>query len=622
MRQNQIPKDSGTQSFYETAQPATLAAQPNTTKAKPDVPINTNDWSVLRGHLEGRLAMLRTWRDTWWISNYSDLAKYILPRRSIWLTQSAGGLPSPNTMTRGLEINQAILDPTATFAVRICAGGLMSGLASPSRPWFKIIPAMRGQAVDDAGRQWLDSVEDVVYTVLARSNFYNAFAQECEDIVVYGTAVNIIYEDKKELIRCYTPCVGEYFLSSGATMRVDGLYRAFVMTVAQIVDFFGIDNCPAEIQKLWAEKGGAITTERLIAHSIEPNFDVGQKGKAGKVKGDFTWREVYWMYGTGTPYPLSIRGFMDTPFTASRWSTQSNDAYGRSPGMDILPDVRQLQVETSRKAEAIEKSVRPPLIGSAELMNQPTSKLPGHLTLLNGDVGPGKGIRSIYEQPFDLDHITRDIAEIQQRIKVGLFNDLFLLISQETPNQKTATEIQAKLTEKMQVIGPVIENLLSESLQPKLKRIFGILKRKGMITPPPDSMKGVPLDIQFVSILALAQKSASTGGIEALMRMVGELGQIHPEVLDIPDFDDVISEYSELLGNKQKLLKDPKAVAAIRQQRAQAQQKQQQAELMAHTADTAQKAAGAANTLSQTDVGQGQTALSSILGTGGNSSRL
>ncbi len=616
------PQDKSSYSFYETATPATQAKQPNEAKKKePEIPISKEDWSKLRGHLEGRLSMLRTWRDTWWISNYSDLAKFILPRRSIWLTQSAGGLPSPNSMTRGLEINQAILDPTATFATRICAGGLMSGLASPSRPWFKIIPAMRGITIDDEARQWLDSIEDVIYTVLARSNFYNAFAQECEDIVVYGTAVNIIYEDEKDLIRCYTPCVGEYYLASGATMRVDGLYRAFVMTVAQMVDFFGLENCPAEIQKLWSEKGGAITTERLIAHSIEPNFSVGA-GKVGKVKGEFTWREVYWMYGTGTPFPLAMRGFMDTPFTASRWSTQSNDAYGRSPGMDVLPDVRQLQVETLRKSQGIEKGVNPPLIGGPELLNKPTSQLPGHLTILNSDISAGKGIRSIYEQPFDLDHISQDIALIQQRIKVGLYNDLFLMIAQGPTNEKTATEIQAKLTEKMQVIGPVIENLLSESLQPKLKRIFGILKRKGMISPPPDSMKNVPLDIQFVSILALAQKSASTGGIEALMRMVGELGQIHPEVLDIPDFDETIYEYSDLLGNKQKILKGPKQIQALRQQRAKMQQQQHSAEMAGAAADVANKGASAANTLSQTEVGSGQNALAAILGTGGNSARL
>ena len=143
------------------------------------------------------------------MENWADLAEFILPRRSIWLTQSAGGLPSPNTMTRGMEINESIVDPTATFAARICSGGLMSGLASPSRPWFKIVPALKDFKLDASGREWVDSVEEAVYTVLARSNFYNSFAQECEDIVVYGTAVNIIYEDEQDVIRCYTPAIGE-----------------------------------------------------------------------------------------------------------------------------------------------------------------------------------------------------------------------------------------------------------------------------------------------------------------------------------------------------------------------------------------------------------------------------
>jgi len=603
--------------FYEQASPLTQSKQPiDPSKKKPDDRINEKDWSIVRSHLEGRLAMLRTWRNTWWIQNYSDLARFILPRRSIWLTQSAGGMPSPNTMTRGLEINESILDPTATFAARICSGGLMSGLCSPSRPWFKIIPAMRGVTIDDEARIWLDTVEDIVYTVLARSNFYNAFSQECEDIVVYGTAVNIIYEDEKDLLRCYTPCVGEYYLASGATMRVDGLYRTFVMTIAQLVDFFGIDNCSAEIQKLWREKGGALTTERLIAHSIEPNFAISE-GNVGKIKGAFAWREVYWVYGAGTKYPLAMRGFMEAPFTASRWATQSNDAYGRSPGMDILPDVMQLQVETSRKAEGIEKGIRPPLLAHSELKNYPSSQLPGHVTYLN-DMSAGKGMRSIYEQQFDLKYISQDLSLIQQRIRVGLFNDLFLLISQGANNEKTATEIQAKLIEKQNVLGPVIENLLGESLQPKLRRVFAILKRNKMIPPPPESLQGVPLEIDFVSLLALAQKAASTGGIEALVKMAGALAQLKPEVLDNMDSDELLQEYNNLLGNKQKILKGPKTVAQMREQRAAEQQKQQQAMMAGHAADIANKAAGAANTLSQTDVGSGGSALDQMLGTSGN----
>lgn len=609
--------------FYENASPAELAKQPNEIEKPKEIKreVSDEDWQKLRQHLEGRLSMLRTWFTSWWIQNYSDLARFILPRRSIWLTQSAGGIASPNSMTRGLEINDAIVDPTATFAARICSGGLMSGLASPSRPWFKIIPAMKGFEIDATGRQWLDSVEDIIYTILARSNFYDAFAQECEDIVVYGTAVNIIYEDKADVIRCYNPCAGEFFLSSGATMRIDGLYRIFVMTIAQIVDFFGLENCPQSVQSMWEEKGGALTTERLIAHSIEPNFPISD-GNIGKVKGKFAWREIYWMYGIGSPFPFVMRGFMDQPFTASRWSTQSNDAYGRSVGMDILPDVIQLQFETTQKAMGIEKGIKPPLIGSAELLNKPSSQLPGALTILNGDVGPGKGIRSIYDQQFDLQYITQDITQIQQRIKVGLFNDLFLMLEGADRTQKTAVEIQAKLVEKMNVLGPVIERQISEGLEPKLRRIFGIAKRRGLIPEVPDSLKGIALDVQFVSLLALAQKAAATGGIEAMSKLVLEWVQVKPDILDKFNTDEMVDEYNELLGNKQKLIRSDKDAAQIRAQRQQAQDKANQAAMLNHTADTAQKASGAAANLSNVDIGDGQNALSALLGTGGNSQRL
>jgi len=609
-------KDEAT-SWLEQASPETLSKQPiKASKNPPKEKISEKDWSVLRGHLESNLAMLRTWRDSWWIQNYSDLARYILPRRSIWLTQSAGGIPSPNTMTRGLEINNNILDPTATFAARVCAGGIVSGLCSPSRPWFKLVPAMKETQLDDEARQWLDTTEELVYRVLARSNWYSAITQEIEDLVVYGTSVNIIYEDAKDLIRCYTPCVGEYYLSSGSTMRVDGLYRIFVMTVLQMVDMFGLDNCSPDVQKLWGEKGGALTTERLVAHSVEPNYPVGDQGNGvGRIKGDFVFRETYWMYGAGTKYPLAMRGYMEAPFTATRWSTQSNDAYGRSPGMDILPDVIQLQVMTERKAEGVEKGLRPPLIANAELKNHPQSQLPGMVTYLN-EVSAGKGMRSIYEQQFELNYITQDIAAIQQRIKVGLFNDLFMLIiSGEPMTEKTATEITAKVSEKIAIIGPVIDNLLG-GLQQKLQRVFAILQRKKMIAPKPKSLQGDPLDVSFISALAIAQKAANLTGAESLVKMAGGLAQLgKPEALDPLDVDFILRDYQSMLGVKEQYLHGPEFVAHVREQRAAQQQQQQKLAAMNSIADTASKGASAASDLSDVDIGSGQNAVQAMLGT-------
>lgn len=537
---------------YEQAGATLLSEQPGDPHPVKTSIKQQKEWQDLRSHLERRLNGLRTWRTSWWFQNWSDLAQYIEPRRSIWLTQSTGGWPTPNNNTRGRQINQSIVDPTGTYAVRVCASGMMSGLASPSRPWFKIVPSIKGIQIDAEGRAWLDEVEDRIYTILAGSNFYNSFAQECEDLVVFGTGPAIIYEDERDIIRLYNPAVGEYYLGSSATNRVDTLNRAFVMTVSQIVEFFGAENCPEDILKLWTQKGNGLEYERIVAHSIEPNFGIGDN-ETGKVPGNFAWREVYWVYGSGAEKPLSIRGFVEQPFTAGRWATQSNDAYGRSVGMDVLPDIIQLQVETLRKAEAIEKMVRPPLIADLQLKNQPSSILPGAVTYVQG-LSAGTGMRPIYNVNPQIEHMMQDLQEIQGRIKVGLFNDVILMLSSQPGDRRTAYEVAQLMQERLQVLGPVIENIITESLKPKLKRIFGIIKRRDLLPPPPDSMKDVTLDVEFISMLALAQKGSATGGLERLAALIGNMSAVFPEAKNKLNVNNFIDTMNNLLDNPQAVL--------------------------------------------------------------------
>lgn len=603
--------------FYQQSGPTLLSEQPSEPDLNADKPTSEKlkEWKILEGHLENRLAGLRTWRQSWWSQNWAELAQYIEPRRSIWLTQSSGGWPSPNNMARGRPLNNAIVDPTGTYAVRVCSSGLMSGLASPSRPWFKIVPTIKNAELDAAARQWIDDVEDRIYTILAGSNFYNSFAQECEDLVVFGTAPVIIYEDERDLLRFYNPCVGEYFLASGAAMRVDTLNRAFVFTVSQIVDFFGIDNCPAMIKSLWQAKGANLNTEFIVAHSIEPNFGIGSTN-AGKIPGKFAWREVYWLFGQGAEKPLSIRGFIDQPFVAPRWNTLSNDAYGRSVGMDVLPDIIQLNVETMRKAEAIEKMVRPPLLADMSLKNQPSSSLPGAVTYVNG-LSAGTGMRSIYQVNPDIAAMERDLASIQARVKQGFFNDVILMLSSNPVTNRTAYETAQLMQERLQVLGPVIENIIGESLKPKLKRIYAIMDRKGMFPPMPDSIKSAGgVNIDFVSMLALAQKASATGGLERLASFVGNLVAVYPQAKDLINIDNLIEEMNVLLDNPQDILHGTEELMKIRQAQAQQAKQVQDAQALQHTATTANIGAQAAQTLASTDVGAGQTALNALLGGG------
>src|SRR5262245_37549540 len=104
--------------------------------------IDNEEWNKLREHAESRLMMARSWRFSG-IEHWALIAQYLNPRRSLWLSQGGVDQPVPNSMIRGLPVNQSIVDPTATLAMQICAAGMMSGLMGPSRPWFKLGPGIK-----------------------------------------------------------------------------------------------------------------------------------------------------------------------------------------------------------------------------------------------------------------------------------------------------------------------------------------------------------------------------------------------------------------------------------------------------------------------------------------------
>ena len=600
---------AGAFTHYEMASPSLLASQPAIAPPAMSGSVMPG-WIEFRSYLEARLVSMRNWRTSWW-EHWALLAEYILPRRYHWLIV-------PNTMNRGLPINQNIVDPTATQAMRICASGLMSGLTSPSRPWFKLTPAIPLFELDDDGRNWLDDVEARVYRVLAGSNFYDSMAQMYEDLVVFGTSPVLIYEDPKEIIRCYNPCAGEYFLGVGSSLRVDTFNRQFVFTITQIVDMFGLENCPPSVQQMWASKGANLQTEYIVAHSIEPNWPIKGRGRGNSevniLKGDFAYREVYWVWGQTGTRPLSVRGFKEFPGAVPRWATTSNDPYGRSPGMDALPDVMQLQVETKRKAEAIEKQVRPPLLASMDLKNEPSSILPGHITYASA-IGPDKGMRPVYTVMPDLQYMTVDLKEIQGRIQKGLFNDLFLMIADSPAKDRTtAYEIAQKNQERLQVLGPVIERMQNEAFSPFLRRIIAVMNRRGLIPPAPKSMANTPISVSYISMIALAQQATATAGMERLLQITQGIGGADPSIFDKVDFDEFLNEYADLILVPHKIMRAKDAVEQIRAQRAQEMQKQQQTQAAGQVAGLANSASDTAKNLSGIDLGGGISALNLLSG--------
>ena len=604
---------------YEIASPALLIEEDPSPIIEYTTPKDEQrDWLLVKEDMERRLTMLRAWRFPW-IQHWALIAKYNCPRRSLWLTQGGVDQPVPNSMVRGLPINQAIVDTTPLQSARVAVAGLFSGLMSPSRPWFQLgVPGMDRDDLDRPALLWLEHVAQVIATIMQESTFYTSATQMIEDLFFFGTGPMIIYEDDEDVISCQNPVVGEYFLIVGPTNRVEGLARLFNLTVSQMVEQFGLERCPMEVQDLWKQKGASLDTERIIAHFIEPNFAIqppGSMNPVGKIPGKFTYKERYWVYGSSSDYCLSERGFFELPFIAPRVWISGNDPYGRSFAMDVLGDNMQLQSETVKKGVVISKIADPPMNASVELKNSPSSTVPG---AINYTTDPSKnGMKPLYEvNPQSLPALTEDIKEIQKRIKEGYFEDLFLMLAGDDKTGRTAFEIAQRQQEKLQVLGPVIERFQNEAAGPAIQRIFAVANRKGKIPPLPKSLSGVKLQIEYVSMLAMAQKAVQTAGIERLFGIIGHVAAIKPEVIDVVDWVQGLRQYGSLLGVTQKIMTPPAVFAKIQAAKAQAAQQQQQAALASHAATEITPAlTGAAQNLSQTDVGGGLNALQALMGT-------
>ncbi len=560
----------------------------------------------LRRQVEGRMMGLRVNRYSWW-THWRELGDYYLPRRYKWII-------TPNQMARGSPINQHILDSTPTLAARNLASGMMSGISSPTRPWFRLKVGRIDSTQTSPLSLWLAEVERLLMLIFQESNFYNALAILYFDLVIFGTGVILIYEDFDNVIRCFNPCAGEYYADCSARLHADVLYREFTFTVDQVVQEFGIENVSPWVAQAYSDGGSSLTRELVVAHALEPNTD----GRSFGIPEKFKFREVYWEWGGSaspqggssySPGLLRKRGFHEAPHIIPRWDLVSNDAYGRSPAMDALPDNKQLQLEVRRKAQAIDKLVNPPLVADIQLKNQPVSLLPGGMTYVAGILSNASrpGVAPIYTVNPQVKEMMEDLNEVRARIKDIFFNPLFQTASQfETRSNITAVEWDMRKSESLVMLGPVLERLQTELLAPALERTFAIAARAGILPPAPAEVGGAPVNIEYIST---AQSAAQTAGVERIWAALGQLAGIDPAVMDNVDIDYSFDYVSARLGNPPRMIRSPQELQQIRANRQAQQERQQQAE-------EAEKLAAGAKTLGETPIGGGQNALQAMLGRG------
>lgn len=526
-----------------------------------------------RSRLLTRWGHLKTERATWW-AHWKEISDYLMPRSGRYFVQDRN---------RGQRRHNSIYDSTGTRANRVLAAGMMSGMTSPARPWFRLGTSdpdlMKYQPV----KVWLNEMTMLMHEIYQKSNTYRALHSMYEELGAFGTAADIILPDYKNVIHHYPLTIGEYAIATDWKGEVNTLYREFQKTIHEVVGEFGYKNCSPTVQSLFDR--GSLDQWITIVHAIEPRSD-RDLSKSDNL--NMAWKSCYFEMGSDNDKYLSESGFRRFPAVCPRWAVSGGDIYGNSPGMEALGDIKQLQHEQLRKAQGIDFKTNPPLQVPNSLKNRDVERLPGGITYVDQS-GPNLGIRSAFEVNIDLQHLLIDIQDVRGRITSSFYADLFLMLANsENPNM-TATEVAERHEEKLLMLGPVLERLQNELLNPLVDITFDAMMDAKIGPPPPDELQGQEINIELISMLAQAQKAIGTNSIDRFVGAVGNVAQFKPEVLDKIDSDKWVDIYADSLGIDPEIILGDDQVQAIRQQRAEQQAQAQKAASMQQSAEVAQK---------------------------------
>lgn len=515
---------------------------------------------TLKEQLHKQLSQLTTDRSSF-ESHWRELSDFINPRGSRFLVTD---------VNRDDRRNTKIVDPTATLAARTLSSGMMSGITSPARPWFKL--ATPDPDMMDYGpvKLWLEVVQRRMNEVFNKSNLYQSLPLLYASLGNYSTGAMAVLDDDSDVIRTMMFPIGSYYMANSPRGSVDTCFRKFSMTVRQLVMEFGMSNVSTSVKSLW--ESGTYESWIEVVHAVYPNIDRDTAKLNSKNK---PVKSVYYEVGGDNDKVLRESGFDEFPIMAPRWEVNGEDVYGSScPGMISLGQVKALQLEQKRKSQLIDKATNPPMVGPSSLKNQRVSLLPGDITYIDQMTGQD-GFKPAYLVNPNTADLLADIQDTRQIINSSYFVDLFMMLQNTNTRSMPVEAVIEMKEEKLLMLGPVLERLNDECLNPLIDRAFSIMARKNLLPPPPDILQGTPLRIEYISVMAQAQKSIGLTSLSTTVGFIGQLAQAKPEALDKLDVDQAIDAFAEMSGVSPTVIVPQDQVDQIRQDRAQQQQQQQ-----------------------------------------------
>lgn len=342
-----------------------------------------------------------------------------------------------------------LFDATAADAVDNLAASIYSLMTPPESLWISLVP--ESDASPDA-----DAATAALRANLNDSNFYTTIHQCYLDLVILGTACLFMAE---------TPIgASSAFSFTAVPMRdiailPNAVFHTATMPARDVMEKYPTWTPPADIAD--QIKRDPATPLRLVQSLVGTEFTA--------------WLDV----GGNIQSNIVARGTFETnPYIIFRWSVLSGEQYGRGPVLRALPDIKT----ANKVVELVLKNATIAVSGIWQADDDGVINL-NNINLTPGAIIP-KAVGSSGLTPlssgadFDVSQII--LKDLRERIRHALLADRLGLLSEK---EMTATEIMARNSDMMRILGATYGRLLHEFIRPLTDRGLQILSRRGVIAP-------------------------------------------------------------------------------------------------------------------------------------------
>lgn len=495
-----------------------------------------------------------------YLSHIQELANYLAPTQASILDQ----------LVEGGKRMTYIYDGSPLRCVDSFANGMYGNLTPVASPWFAL--SCRNKSLNDNSnvKMWLSDTTERMRNAIYTSNAGMALFQCYKYLSWAGSAVVFIDKGARYALslKTFSPafCVWE----EDPDGIVDAVYRVEKFT-------------PRQCAQAWGPKASEAMREAYVKNDHTKTFDVLH---AVYPRSDYDWNKrdgLNMKYASvyvdkESKHVLSEGGYNEFPYAVPRWDKADGEVTGRSPGMNALPDVKQLQQVVYDSTMAHQMWLRPPVLASKESALSTNRITPGKIIYHRSGEKP---------EPWPLSGDLRVSLEeknsLREAIRQAFFNDLFIVLQDNVPG-RTAFEVREMVEEKMNILGPFLGRLMVELLDVMLSRAFWVLYRGGYIMPVPKEMINQGIDVEYIGRLALAMRRYETTATQDALQMTSSMVQVDPTVMDNWNLDEVVVGTAQRGGVPTKYIRPAGERDQLRQARQQAQQQAQMGQDMSEMA--------------------------------------